>query len=161
MPRLSYKIQKLLEVLFVCSLPVIYVGLIFGAWLYGRLADSADRQNIPNTNVPLHTSMVKPNPLEVRQETNGVVRILPGKPLAKGFNCTACHREDTKLVGPAFVQVAERYAADKENVRNQLVQKIKAGGKGNWGEIPMPPHPQYSEEDIGKIVDYILSLTPD
>ncbi len=71
--------------------------------------------------------------------------------------CLSCHSVDKKIVGPAFKDVAEKYAGNK-SAQAKLVAKVKAGGKGVWGEIPMPPNPQVEAEDLNKIVAWILSL---
>lgn len=72
--------------------------------------------------------------------------------------CTACHSIDKKIVGPAYKDVAEKYRNDP-GAQAKLVEKVKKGGSGVWGQIPMPPNsPQVSDADIKADVDYILSL---
>ena len=80
-----------------------------------------------------------------------------GLALAQKNVCMACHQVDKKLVGPAYKDVAAKYKGDK-TAEAKLVKKVKEGGKGVWGEIPMPPHPQMSDADIKTIVHWILSL---
>jgi cytochrome c len=70
--------------------------------------------------------------------------------------CTACHAIDKKVVGPAFKDVAAKYRTDKE-AQAKLVTKIKAGGSGVWGAIPMPPQ-NAKDEDIRLIVKQLLEL---
>ncbi len=77
--------------------------------------------------------------------------------LAQKNACMSCHGVDKKIVGPAFKDVAKKYAGDK-TAHDKLVAKVKTGGKGVWGEIPMPPNPQVKAEDAGKIIDWILGL---
>lgn len=77
--------------------------------------------------------------------------------LAQKNACLSCHGVDKKIVGPAYKDVAKKYAGDK-GAHARLVAKVKAGGKGVWGEIPMPPNPQVSVADADKIVTWILSL---
>lgn len=77
--------------------------------------------------------------------------------LAQKNACLSCHGVDKKIVGPAFKDVASKYAGDK-GAHARLVTKVKTGGKGMWGEIPMPPNPQVSVADTDKIVSWILSL---
>ncbi len=77
--------------------------------------------------------------------------------LAQKNACLSCHGVDKKIVGPAYKDVAKKYAGDK-GAHAKLVAKVKAGGKGVWGEIPMPPNPQVSAADADKIVSWILSL---
>ena len=81
-----------------------------------------------------------------------------GEALAKKDNCFACHAVDSKLVGPAYKEVAAKYKGDK-SAEAKLIEKVKKGGAGVWGRIPMPPNsPQVKDEDIKTIVQWILSL---
>lgn len=75
--------------------------------------------------------------------------------LAKSKNCMGCHAIDKKLVGPAFKDVAAKYKDDKQAVA-MLATKIKAGGKGNWGPIPMPPN-NVTEDEAQKLAGWILA----
>ena len=75
--------------------------------------------------------------------------------LAKAKNCMACHAIDKKLVGPAYKDVAAKYKGDKNAVAT-LAAKVKAGGKGVWGEIPMPPN-NVTDDEAKKLVTWILS----
>ena len=77
--------------------------------------------------------------------------------LAQKNACMSCHGVDKKIVGPSFKDVAKKYAGDK-TAEAKLVAKVKSGGKGVWGEIPMPPNPQVSDADTKKIVHWVLSL---
>lgn len=81
----------------------------------------------------------------------------PGAMLISGSDCRSCHSDQQKLVGPSYMDVAAKYEANDKN-RSYLVSKIKEGGVGVWGQVPMPAHPDLSKEDTGKMVDYILSL---
>ena len=80
------------------------------------------------------------------------------KGLLKGSDCLACHAEATKLVGPAYKEVAKKYKGNAAAV-DMLVKKIKAGGSGVWGAIPMTPHPNLKDDDVKTMVEYILSLS--
>ena len=80
-----------------------------------------------------------------------------GAALAQKNACLSCHSVDKKIVGPAYKDVAKKYAGDK-GAQAKLVAKVKAGGKGVWGEIPMPPNPQVKPEDLSKIVAWVLTL---
>ena len=77
--------------------------------------------------------------------------------LAKKNACTACHAVDKKLVGPAFKEVANKYRNDKK-AEAMLVEKVKKGGVGVWGQVPMPPNSSVKDEDIKKLVAWVLSL---
>jgi cytochrome c len=72
-------------------------------------------------------------------------------------DCLTCHKIEEKLVGPAYRDVANKYAND-EQTKTLLAEKIIKGGKGVWGEVAMTPHPQISEADAKIMVSYILSL---
>lgn len=75
--------------------------------------------------------------------------------LAKAKNCMACHTIDKKVVGPAFKDVAAKYKGDAGAV-DRLAAKVKAGGKGSWGEIPMPPN-NVTPDEAKKLVTWVLS----
>ena len=75
--------------------------------------------------------------------------------LAKSKNCLACHAVDKKLVGPAYKDVAAKYKGDAK-APAMLAGKVKAGGKGAWGEIPMPPN-NVTEDEAKKLVAWILA----
>ena len=75
--------------------------------------------------------------------------------LAKAKNCLACHQVDKKVVGPAYKDVAKKYTAKDEA---KLVEKVLKGGKGSWGEVPMPPNASVKPEEATKLVKWILSL---
>jgi cytochrome c len=77
--------------------------------------------------------------------------------LAKKSGCFACHASDKKLVGPSYKDVAAKYRNDK-NAEASLIKKVKEGGKGVWGDVPMPPNAQIKDSDIKSIVHWILSL---
>jgi cytochrome c len=81
---------------------------------------------------------------------------LADEALAKKHNCTACHAIDKKLVGPAYKDVAAKYKG--QNVAARLEEKVKKGGSGVWGPIPMPPNSAVPEADIKKLVDWVLKL---
>ncbi len=76
--------------------------------------------------------------------------------LAKKSNCMSCHAVDKKLVGPAYVDVAKKYAGDKAAAK-ALAAKVKAGSKGVWGQIPMPANPNLKDADAETLVKWILA----
>ncbi len=75
--------------------------------------------------------------------------------LAASKNCMACHAVDKKLVGPAFKDVAKKYAGQKD-AADKLAAKIMKGGSGVWGAIPMPANPQVNEADAKKLATWVL-----
>lgn len=78
-----------------------------------------------------------------------------GGDLVKASGCTACHGVTSKIVGPAFRDIGARYAKDGK-AEAALVAKVKQGGVGAWGQVPMPPQPQVKDADAQTIVRWIL-----
>ncbi|SHM69884.1 c-type cytochrome [Rhizobacter sp. OV335] len=77
--------------------------------------------------------------------------------LAQKKNCMACHAIDKKVVGPAYKEVAAKYAGQKDAV-DKLSQKVIKGGAGVWGAVPMPANTQVSDAEAKTLVTWILSL---
>lgn len=69
--------------------------------------------------------------------------------------CMACHGLDSKIVGPSFREIAARYAGDND-APARLAAKIKQGGAGAWGQVPMPPHPAIADADLREMTAWIL-----
>ena len=86
---------------------------------------------------------------------NAAVDAAKAKQLAQQYNCLTCHAVDKKLVGPGYADVAKKYKGDK-GAEAKLVAKVKAGGSGVWGPIPMPPN-NIPDADAQTIVEWILS----
>lgn len=76
--------------------------------------------------------------------------------LAKKHNCLACHAVDKKLVGPSYKDVAAKYRG-VPGAEAKLFDKVKKGGQGAWGQVPMPPNTQVPDGDIKTLVKWILS----
>ena len=76
--------------------------------------------------------------------------------LAKSKNCFTCHAVDKKLVGPSYKDVAAKYAGQKDAAAT-LAVKMRKGGVGVWGQVPMPPNPLVNEEESKKLADWVLS----
>ena len=76
--------------------------------------------------------------------------------LAKAKNCMACHAIGSKLVGPAYKDVAAKYAGQKD-AEAKLVAKVLKGGAGVWGPVPMPANPQVSEAEAQSLVKWVLA----
>ena len=79
-----------------------------------------------------------------------------GLDLAKSKNCLACHAVASKLVGPAYKDVAAKYAGQKD-AEGKLVTKVMKGGSGTWGAVPLPANPQVSEAEAHTLVKWVLS----
>ena len=80
--------------------------------------------------------------------------VLADEALAKAKNCMTCHAVDKKLVGPSYKDVAAKYAG--KGAEAQLADKIIKGGKGAWGEIPMPPNAAVSADEAKKLVAWVM-----
>ncbi|MGY3051942.1 cytochrome c [Pedobacter sp. UYEF25] len=80
-----------------------------------------------------------------------------GKAMIAKLDCGTCHKEATTSIGPAFIKVAQKYKGDA-NAVDYLTNKIKKGGAGVWGEVPMPAHPTTKDSDLKEIAKWILSL---
>lgn len=76
--------------------------------------------------------------------------------LAKANGCMNCHMVDKKMVGPGFKDVAAKYKGDAA-AEAKLIDKVKKGGTGVWGTIPMPPNPNVTDANLKTIVQWILS----
>ncbi len=77
--------------------------------------------------------------------------------LAKKSGCTTCHTVDKKLIGPTYKDIAAKYRNVK-GAEADLIKKVKAGGKGVWGEVPMPPNERLKDEDIKAMVQWMLTV---
>lgn len=109
---------------------------------------------------PAPATMTTPRPVAVAPA--GVLGRDEGLVLAQKAGCLACHKIDAKLVGPAWQDVSAKYRGDAD-AKAHLIEKVKTGGQGNWtevtGGIPMPPYsPRVSDEDIERLVMFVLSL---
>ena len=77
--------------------------------------------------------------------------------LAKKYACIACHVvKGPKTVGPSYADVAKKYAGQKA-AEAKLVEKVKKGGTGVWGQVPMPPNPSVPDADLRALVKWVLS----
>jgi len=78
------------------------------------------------------------------------------RPLAEKSGCLACHGARQRLVGPSLAEIATRYRTDT-GAEQLLAAKVKAGGQGVWGNVPMPPNPQLQENEARTLVRWILT----
>ena len=77
--------------------------------------------------------------------------------LAKKYNCLTCHAVNKKLIGPAYKDVAAKYKGDA-GAEAKLIAKVKNGGAGVWGQIPMPPNASVPDADVKALVKWVLSV---
>lgn len=85
----------------------------------------------------------------------GIGNALAIDELHKKYSCTACHADDKKLVGPSYKEVAAKYGADKDAVK-KLSEKVRKGGVGVWGQIPMPANPTPTDAEVKAMVEAVL-----
>ena len=84
----------------------------------------------------------------------------PGLAMMRASTCFACHMADTPSAGPPYKAVALKYKDDPA-AGERLAQKVLSGGTGVWGQLPMPPHPQHTPEQIRRMIGWVLSLKDD
>lgn len=84
--------------------------------------------------------------------------MLPGEKLVAKADCMGCHNKTEKVIGPAYVEIASKYASNEKNIE-ELANTIISGGKGHWGDIAMTPHANLSKDDAKSMVTWILSLS--
>lgn len=82
---------------------------------------------------------------------------LANEALAKKNDCLGCHAVNVKLVGPAYKDIAAKYAGQGDALA-QLSQSIRNGSVGKWGDLPMPAHPKLSAADVKKLASWVLSI---
>jgi len=80
-----------------------------------------------------------------------------GLDMIASLDCTTCHKISEKNIGPAYTDVAKKYETTDANIET-LAQKVIKGGSGNWGSVPMTPHPALSVDSAKEMVRYILNL---
>ena len=77
--------------------------------------------------------------------------------LAQASGCMVCHGVDKKIIGPTYKEVAAKYRGNK-SAEADLVKKVKGGGQGVWGSVPMPPNAHVKDEDVKTLVVWILGM---
>ena len=85
------------------------------------------------------------------------VTVQADEALAKSKNCLACHSVEKKIVGPSYKEIAKKYAGQKD-MEAKLTEKILKGGKGSFGEVPMPPNAAVKPDEAAKLAKWILGL---
>lgn len=114
-----------------------------------------DRLMLSNGSTLLHTRhapLPEARVAESEEQPAGLVAI-------NNSDCAACHNPEVQTVGPAYVDIAQRYAGDVD-AASLLAERIIAGGSGNWGPVAMTPHPDLDTDTAEEMAGYILSLNP-
>ena len=127
------------------------------SWLAG--GNAAATPPAPTPPGPASEEKASPSGAEQAKGDSGAEQAtasVPPEEMPAKYGCTACHAVDHKVVGPALKDVATKYRG--KDVEAQLVEKVKNGGSGVWGQIPMPPNPQVPDPDLQALVKWILSL---
>ncbi len=128
--------------------------LVVILFLSAMIASCGSNDNAAKTDQPKTDTVAVVAP----PSTSGVsAEDEKGLELIGSNDCTACHAIDRKIIGPAYIDVSKKYAST-DAVIDSLVYKVRNGGMGNWGNIPMTAHPDLSDADARTMVKYILSL---
>jgi len=139
----------------------VLLTMIVAAGLFacggGETTETAEKK--PISNATQEEPAVKEEMAEPKEKVEEVKVVAKknGKALIEASDCRTCHKDDTKLIGPAYKEVAKKYENNEKNTK-MLVEKIQQGGQGVWGEIPMAGHPNLSADDAEAMVSYILSM---
>ena len=113
-------------------------------------------QNNSSTTESTNSAIVKEETSEKSPQSNPVYT--KGLGLVAKSDCLTCHKIDDKLIGPSYKEIAIKYADAPNDVVTALAKKIINGSVGNWGNVPMTPHPSISQDDAETMVRYILTL---
>ena len=100
--------------------------------------------------------MMKQTLIAIALSAAAIAPAMADQALAQSKNCMACHAVDKKLVGPAFKDVAAKYAGQKD-AADKLAAKIVKGGSGVWGPIPMPANAQVNDAEAKKLATWVLA----
>jgi cytochrome c len=95
---------------------------------------------------------------EVKEDLSANPDYKKGLALVAKSNCLTCHAVNQTTTGPAYADIATKYAGADETEIARLAQTIISGGSGNWGPVPMIPHPEVTEDEAKQMVKYILLL---
>jgi len=132
--------------------------MVIAAGLYAcGGGESTETQTQPISNATTEEAAPAPEQAAAPATAEAAAPKKDGQALINGSDCRTCHKDDSKLIGPAYQDVAKKYENNAANVK-MLTEKIIQGGQGNWGEIPMAGHPNLSQEDATAMVEYILSM---
>ncbi|MEO8582919.1 MAG: c-type cytochrome [Flavitalea sp.] len=127
------------------------LGILFAGVMIAACGSNQDKPAEAEVIKPADTVAVAPAPGQVSAADE------KGLELLGASDCTTCHAIDRKIIGPAYIDVSKKYEPT-DAVIDTLVHKVKMGGSGHWGNIPMTAHPDLADNDIRTMVTYILSL---
>ncbi|MVN22358.1 c-type cytochrome [Mucilaginibacter arboris] len=118
---------------------------------------SNDSTTAANQSAKSQESDADTNATKIGTDSNAGNAPSKGAQLIASADCLGCHKEQEKLVGPAYKDVAKKYPSNDKNI-TYLANKIISGGKGVWGDVPMTPHPNLALADAKEMAKYVLSL---
>lgn len=121
-----------------------------------RVEDPEDGEPAPE-RVKLFHNLLPGEFASTEPSLHGAETLPPGLELMKKSDCFNCHIVDRKLVGPSFLEVAEKYHGEKHAL-DEVAKRIVTGSSGIWGEVPMIPHPQHGIEQSRQMAEWIFSL---
>jgi cytochrome c len=130
--------------------PIAVIGILVAC---NSGSDSAAETTTTNTSTDTAVS-AEPATTDISQNPD----YQAGLAIEAKSDCATCHKINEKLVGPAFKEIAIKYAGASDAVIDTLASKVMHGGAGNWGQVPMTPHPDLSKEDATAVVKYVLLL---
>jgi cytochrome c len=135
---------------------LLCISAVISACGGGSKTGSSDSTTAANQTAKEAESSADTNANKTGTESS-VAPMPEGAKLMTASDCFTCHKVDSKVIGPAYKDVAAKYPPTEANI-DTLVNKVINGGKGNWGDVPMAPHPQLKKEDVRIMIKYILSL---
>jgi len=141
---------------------ILFIGAVLSSCGGGAKQGSGDSTAAANETAKSAESNVDTNVNKTGGEGAGVTTrsidtAKAGGKLIAASDCLTCHKVDTKVIGPAYADVAKKYPSNDATI-DTLANKIIKGGKGNWGDIAMTPHAALSVNDAKTIVKYILTF---
>lgn len=129
------------------SLSILFFIAACGSSESENTANNSSSETEPTTTESAATNDLSSNPVYQK-----------GLELTGKYQCPTCHKIDEKLTGPSYRDVANKYVGADEATITRLAKKVIEGGSGVWGEVPMTPHPNVSEEEAKQMVEYVLLL---
>lgn len=100
------------------------------------------------------------NKFVAKNFVHDILQTTSGEKLIDKSDCSSCHTKLETMIGPAYLEIAQKYKPTEKNINN-LTTKIIKGGNGVWGTVPMAPHTTIKKEDAKKMVKYILAVKND
>ena|SRR5438309_1366515 len=142
------------KVFIICGLSLIIAACGGKKSDNGATTDSTTAQNKTAVTTNSEAALDTPASHNGTEKTAGTPSA-PGAQLIAKSDCSTCHKEQERLIGPAFAEIAKKYSSSDVD---SLANKVIKGGAGHWGTVPMSPHPSISMDDARTMVKYVLSV---